>query len=160
MRGLANEDGPCIQTLSPGSLAMITRTLYKKSFLQATASERQSTINMWMNITLAATASLAASAVHSIAEVSLSDKPVPAPIIGKYGNHNASYSFLDKPSPEFDLQTGLDWNPKQPVSDAFWKKYVEKGKHFECLMSAPEKVAQNLIAGGTPAKSLWTVSRR
>jgi hypothetical protein len=113
-----------------------------------------------MNATLAATASLAVSALHSIAKVSLSDKPVPASITGKYGNHNAFYSLLDKTSPEFDLQTGINWNPKQPTSDALWKKYVEKGKHFECLMSASERVAQNLIAGGTPVKSPWTVSRR
>jgi hypothetical protein len=113
---------------------------------------------MWMNITLAATASLAASAVHSIAKASLSDKPVSEPINGKHINHNVPYSFLDRPSPEFDLQTGLDWNPKQPASDALWKKYVEKGKHFECLMSASEKGAQNLIAGGISVRSPWTVS--
>jgi hypothetical protein len=114
---------------------------------------------MWMNITLAATASLAASAVHSIAKVSLSDKPVSAPINGKHINHNVSYTFLDRHSSKFDLQTGLDWNSKQPASDALWKKYVEKGKHFECLMTASDKGAQNLIAGGTPVKSPWTVSR-
>jgi hypothetical protein len=112
-----------------------------------------------MNITFAATASLAASAVHSIAKVSLSDKPVSEPVNGKHINHNVHYSFLDSPSPEFDLQTGLDWNPKQPASDTLWKKYVEKGKHFECLMGALEKGAQNLIAGGTSVKSPWTVSR-
>jgi hypothetical protein len=115
---------------------------------------------MWINATIAAATSLVASATRGVTKVSLSNEPVLASTVWKHDKHKVSTGFFDDSSSEFGQQIGLDWNPKQPATDTLWENYVEKGNHFECLMSASEKGAQNLIVGDTPVKSPWTVSRK
>jgi hypothetical protein len=115
---------------------------------------------MWINKTFAVAASLVASAINNITEGPLSAS-TSVPDIYKQYKRNLSPDILNlTKKPDFDLQTGLDWNPDQLVSDAVWNKYVDKGNHFECLMRASEDGVQSLIAGNTPAKSPWIVSRR
>ena len=113
---------------------------------------------MWINATYAETVGLAVSTIHGNAVVSHPDKSVPILTARKHDKHSMAAHLFDKPRSGFGLQTGFDWNPKLSASDVLWIKYVERGHHFEFLMSASEKGSQSLIVGDTPVKSPWVVS--
>lgn len=54
------------------------------------------------------------------------------------------------------VQTGLEWKNRRTADDVTWKKYIDKGKHFTCLMRASSEGAQKLTEGSTPVDSPWT----
>ncbi|XPS74992.1 hypothetical protein M3J09_007104 [Ascochyta lentis] len=54
---------------------------------------------------------------------------------------------------DYRVQTGLEWKDRRMADEGTWKKYVDKGNHFACLMRATPEGAQQLTEGRTPVTS-------
>lgn len=59
---------------------------------------------------------------------------------------------------DYAVPTAGDFSPGNIASDAWWDKYRNKGKHYQCLFEANDESAGRLVADARvppSAQSVW-----